>query len=312
MEVGGDVKTILLVDAKNALWRAESAMSSLSANGKPTGGIHGFLSILLRVVEEYEPKRTVVCWDDWKNGPASRRKLSANYKVRPDNPSQERELAYKRVATQSQDLMRFFSALDVKQAWAPTWEADDVMGTLAKRYGEKKRPVVIFTGDRDLLQCIDKRTTVLRPVSGGELQEENEKTVFETFGVKVSQFIAYKALVGDSSDGYAGVKGIGEKSATAILQKFHDVREVLYNHDKPEWAPLNKRWADLIKANKDELLVCQRLATINCAAPLKFLPRKKDFKAAMKMLNSWQMREMLVKFSKLKLLAWGGTNAVTS
>lgn len=295
------MKTYLLVDGKNLLWRAESAMSALSSFGRPTGGMHGFLSMLLRVVDRFKADRLVICWDDWKNGPAARKRISPDYKKRDASPQMKkaRDEISERVALQQRQLMDLFKALDVKQARSPEWEADDVMGTLARRYGKTDR-VLILTGDQDLLQCVSKNVTVLRPQPAGEFKEETPESVFEGFGVKVSQFIEYKALIGDSSDGYKGVPGIGAKGAASLLAKSGNARDAVAfargNND-----PVVKK----LVAHYGEFEMCKQLATINVRAPLKFLKREKDDRAVVRQLKQLEMRQLLNAFSNLKALAWG-------
>ena len=299
----------LLIDAKNLLWRSESAMPTLQANGFPTGGIHGSLNALVRVVEEYHPSKLVVCWDDWESGPKARRTVSVTYKARDVKPDPRRDEAAKRVRQQMTAIIDFFAAMDVKQARSPEWEADDVMGTLAKRYASKGKKVLVLTGDRDLLQCVTDSVTVLRPQSDGSFKEETPESVKEGFGVTVEQFIDYKAIVGDSSDGYAGCPGIGEKGAVALLGVFGSVEKVLNaakRNDLWKAQGLKERMAGLLTQHEAAVLTCQKLATINVDAPLVFVKRKRDFRAAMGMLNKWQLKVMLSQFSKLKSLAWRG------
>lgn len=296
----------LLVDGKNLLWRAEAAMSSLNARGMNTGGLFGFFNILLRVVDAHNPTKLVLCWDDWEAGPAVRKSILKSYKDHgPPNP--ERVESQKRVREQMFSLMEFFSALDVKQARAPRWEADDVMGTLAKRYGVVgDEKVLIFTGDRDLLQCITSDVTVLRPMSDGTFKEETEATVQEAYGVSVKQLIDFKALTGDASDGYKGCPGIGEKSAARILQAHGGLRPAIARSSDDSWGELPERWAKLLQEHELAVLDCAKLATINVDVELDFVKRKRDFKKAMGLLHKWQMKSLLPQFSKFKRLAWRG------
>lgn len=297
----------LLVDAKNLLWRAEAAMGQLAVNGKATGGVHGFLTVLLRVTEMYRPK-VVICWDDWKHGPAARRAVDANYKVREPEVTKEREDALKRVQDQQNMLITLFKLLGVKQVRSPKWEADDVMGTLAKRYGERGR-VLIFTGDRDLFQCITPSVQVLRPATGGGFEDVTHQNIHKEYGVNADQWVEYKALVGDPSDGYKGCPGIGDKGAHDILHAFGTIAKAVHAAEKtPEFwvndAKLKPRLAKLLIEGADDIERCRKLATINTDAPLKFLKREPDARKAMGLLAKWQMKQLLTQFSKLKALAW--------
>lgn len=302
------MSNLLLVDAKNLLWRTEAAMGQLAANGKATGGIHGFLTILLRVAEMYRPK-VIICWDDWKHGPAARRKVDANYKVREPETTKEREDALKRVQEQQSGLITIFKLLGVKQARSPMWEADDVMGTLAHRYDAKGWRVIIFTGDRDLLQCITKNVQVLRPTLGGSFDDVTHQNIHKGYGLNADQWIDYKALVGDASDGYKGCPGIGDKGAHDILHAFGTIEKAVHVAQKaPEFwtdnAKLKPRLAKLLIEGSEDIERCRKLATINTAAPLKFLKREQDYRKAMGLLAKWQMKQLLTQFSKLKALTW--------
>lgn len=298
------MKTKMLVDAKNLLWRAESAMGDLvTKSGIPTGATHGFLTMLLRVVAEHPAEETIICWDDWKAGPKNRRAIYPGYKARTAEATEARKESAERVWTQQAGLMRLFKALGVRQARSPGWEADDVMGTLATRYGDTFR-VNILTGDRDLLQCVNENVSMLRPRQNGDITVMTPKLVHEEFGVLPSKFVDYKAIVGDPGDGYPGCPGIGEKGAAELLQKWGSLNEVLSNLSlaksfKP--AHLKK-----LTANVDLVRTCEKLATIETNAPLKWLSLKPSKKTALKLLHSWEMSKLLTQFHRLKAL--GGTH----
>jgi DNA polymerase I len=296
--------TFLLVDGRNLLWRAESAMSDLSFKGRPTGGIHGFLSILLRLQDEYQPTHTVICWDDWKAGPAERRKISKSYKHREPDP--DREEAHRRVEEQQTDLLNLFMLLGVRQVRSSGWEADDVMGTLAREAHEDGARVRIFTGDRDLFQCVrGTDVTVVRTLKDGSFEEVTEKAVFDQYGVTVAQFVDFKALVGDPGDGYKGCPGIGEKTAAALLQK-HGELDAVYLLGEPsrEGLGIPDRFWKVLADNKQAVLECRKLATINTKAPLRYVKRHPDKRACMQFLTRLGMVKLLTQFDKIQKLAW--------
>jgi len=294
------MKTKLLVDAKNLLWRAESAMGDLvTKNGIPTGATHGFLTMLLRVVVEHPADETIICWDDWKAGPRNRRAIYPGYKARTAEATEARKESTDRVWTQQKGLHALFRALGVRQARAPGWEADDVMGTLATRYGDTFR-VNILTGDRDLLQCVTDNVSMLRPRQNGDITVMTPKLVHEEFGVLPKRFIDYKAIVGDPGDGYPGCPGIGEKGAAELLQKWGSLDQILTHLSlvksfKPDHLKKLTAHVDLVRT-------CEKLATIETNAPLKWLTLKPSKKEALKLLHSWEMNKLLTQFHRLKAL----------
>jgi len=299
---------LLLVDARNLLWRAESTMGALTnASGKPTGALHGFLTILLRVAGEFRPDRVVICWDDWKRGPRVRKAIYPLYKSGRQNEevTEERKLAYERVREQQFDLVKLFKHLNVSQARSPGWEADDVMATLARKW---KGTAYIFTGDRDLLQCVtrsplDARSHavhVLRPTGEGAVDTYHASRVFDEFGVTVSQFADYKALVGDSSDGYPGCPGIGPKTAVALLRDFGSLKAILA---APAPAlSLTPKLKEKLDTNLDLVKACAEIAKVNDDAPLKYIRRRPDSKKALGLLGAWQLRQVLTHIGKLRRL----------
>lgn len=304
------MKSVLLVDAKNLMWRAASVMGELRGReGVPTGAIHGFFTVLTRVVEEFpHGTKVIVCWDCWKKGPSARRKMVETYKRAPKKPDKVREETFRQVTAQQVWLRQILSHLDVKQVRSPGWEADDVMGTLALGLQEKYEPV-IFTGDRDLYQCISKKVRLFRPMNDGTIEEVTSKNVEERFGVSVRQFVCFKSLVGDSGDNIDGCPGIGEKTAAKLLGGIDGTVSDLIHLAEQKRDFLKKpldRWELKLVENKKAILDSKKLALINVKAPLKFLKRKPDPRKAKKLLAKWKMMWLLSRFSKLSRLGWSG------
>ena len=287
----------LLVDAKNLLWRSASVMK-LSAGDTKTGGTFGFLKGLIRVHELFGGK-IIVCWDDWENGPKARKDIYPAYKKRREaDPAREKMV--KEIVQQMGDLRTFLAALGVRQTRSLNWEADDVMATLARKLDGK---VVIYTGDKDLLQCISGKVTVARPMPNGDIDEYDNEKFRKEFLVTVGQYVDYKALVGDSSDNIPGCKGIGPKSAVEIINIYDNVEHAVAAAMGKGWK-LTPRWARLLMMNRDEIAMSKRLSAVN--ANVKLLNRfgEKDFKAAKKLLMKYRMSSLLTKFDKLKQLTW--------
>ncbi len=216
------VVDVLLIDGKHTLWRSADAFKELWITGPDgeriqTGAMFGFLSIVTRVKELFARKDSpvVVCWE---GGPLKRRKMYAGYKDRNKDGRLvpiERLQLMEAVAAQQSRLQAFVAALGVPQAHSAGWEADDVLGTLAERW-KRMGKVGIFTGDRDLLQCLDPKVCVIRPEKG-EFTVETVDTLREKLKMTPAAYVYAKALAGDHSDCIPGVKGIGPKTAFRVI-----------------------------------------------------------------------------------------------
>lgn len=288
---------LLLVDGKHALWRAADVHQELSveaADGSKmdTGAIYGFLKILCRVHEEYNPIMTVICWDDWQSGPAVRRAMFAGYKDKGDFDSLPvpQQMLIKSMGKQQPVLMGLMDLMGIRQAYSPGWEADDVLGTLAARYSPAN--TVILTGDRDLLQCVSDHVTVVRPGTGdnkGQFIPETPEKVAMEWGVGPERFVELKALAGDSGDRIPGARGIGKKMAAKILDVFPTAEEAVKAAEAgPEaWPkPLTESMRGKVKASADDVRLSHRLAKINIEAPLKFRARAR---------NQQRVQDLLIK-----------------
>jgi DNA polymerase-1 len=157
-------------------------------------------------------------------------------------------------------------ALGIAAADSEGYEADDVIGTLAQRAQKSEIQVEIFTGDKDALQLIDKYVSVVAPQKGiSETETFDEKKVKDKYGITPGQIADWKALKGDSSDNIPGIPGIGEKTATALLQTFHNLDHLLKNVDKVE----NQKLKEKIQNNLESAVLSKKLATIVTDVPLK-------------------------------------------
>ena len=295
----------LLVDAKNTLWRAASVMQ-LSGGGFKTGGTFGFMKMLLRAHDELGGK-VIICWDDWEKGPAVRKSMYADYKLR--NYDAERKALVEEITAQAVDLRTLLACLGVRQTRAVGWEADDVMATLARKLTkDHSNNVVIYTGDKDLFQCITGFVTVARPRTNGNIDEYNSNLFTSEFGIPVQQYVDYKALVGDDSDNIPGCKGVGPVAAVAMLRAYPSVESIL--HAAPAtrvWTELNltPRWANLVQASKENIVLSKKLAKVNDNVELRSRIGYPDDKAAKKILSKYQMSSLLLQFARLKELRWG-------
>jgi len=248
------VGKLILIDGNAILHRAFHALPPLTTKrGEPINAVYGLISMLLRVIADLKPTHIAVCFDEKE--PTFRHKEFAPYQAQ--RPAMADELS-----GQFEKARRVIEAFGIPIYSKSGFEADDVIGTLA---GEAKEDVVVVTGDKDILQLVGGRVKVYLPIAGlssAKLMGEDE--VKEKLGVFPKQVADYKALVGDPSDNYPGVAGIGPKTTTSLLEKYKDL-DGIYAHLE-EISPSVR---DKLIKGKDEAKLSLRLATIVKDVPVK-------------------------------------------
>ena len=211
------MKKFLIIDGSSIFYRAFYAMPTLTApNGVPTGALTGFANILLKVLREQSPDLIAVALDTAKK--TFRNEIFSEYKATrqsmPDDLSAQLPL-----------LKEFIDVLGIKSCAANGYEADDIIGMLTAQACENFS-VDILTGDRDALQLINATTNVLLNKKTS-VERYDEKKFFDEYGFAPALLVDFKGLSGDTSDNIPGVKGIGAKSATSLIQTFGTVENVL-------------------------------------------------------------------------------------
>ena len=220
-------ETLYLLDGHALAYRAYFALIASGSrfqtrSGEPTAGIYGFTNILLRILEQEKPHYLAVAFD---TGKTFRNETYPNYKATRAKMPED-------LVPQIARIRQVVDAFNIPRLEQEGWEADDVLGSIARQAVEKGMGVKIITGDRDLLQLVDKRIVV--NLSGSKLSEAKdytEITVLAEFGVLPSQYVDYKALIGDKSDNIPGVRGIGEKTALTIMDDHPSLDEIYANLD---------------------------------------------------------------------------------
>lgn len=260
------MKKIVLIDGHSILNRAFFGVPDLTnAEGIHTNAVYGFLNILFKILDEEEPDYLTVAFD--VHAPTFRHKMYAEYKGTRKPMAEE-------LRQQVPLLKEMLSAMGVTIAEKEGYEADDILGTIAKRAEEKGLRVSLVSGDRDLLQLATERILVRIPKTkrtGTEIEDYYAKDVLERYQVTPVQFIDVKALMGDASDNIPGVPGIGEKTATNLIVTYGSM-ENAYAHleeIKPNRAKEN------LRAHYDLALLSKKLAVIDVNAPVEY-----DFDAA--------------------------------
>ena len=252
---------IVLIDGHSIINRAFYGVPDLTnKDGLHTNGIFGFVNILFKILEEEKPDYLTVAFD--VKHPTFRHEMFSEYKgTRKGMPQELHE--------QVPVLKDLLSAMGIKVMELPGYEADDLLGTVAKRSEEKGMDVLVVSGDRDLLQIVTDQIRVCIPKTKRgttEYEMYYTKDVQEKYGLLPLQIIELKALMGDSSDNIPGVPGIGEKTATAILQQFENV-ENAHAHLE-EIKP--KRAKENLEAYYDMAIMSKKLATIETNAPYEY------------------------------------------
>jgi DNA polymerase I len=251
------MQKLLLIDGNAILHRAYHAYPDLTnGEGQPVNAVYGFFTMLLNVIHEQNPTHLVVCFD--RSKPTIRQSMYAGYHA-------HRPQMADGLASQIALIDELLNRMGAHIAALDGYEGDDLIGTIATHAvaEHKDMEVVIVTGDRDMLQLVNSHARVLMPVVGiTKTVLFDEAKVEEKYGVKPAQFIDYKALIGDASDGYPGVTGIGPKTAAQLLQKY-ETFENLYQHV----SELPEKQALMLATDAEQAALAKKLATIITDAP---------------------------------------------
>lgn len=275
MEADKSKKIFMVIDGSAIIHRAYHAMPAFTTQGgTPTGAVFGFFSMLLKLIQEIKPAYIAVAFD--RAAPTFRQKLYVGYQAQRPSVSDD-------LAGQFEIVREILADIGIPVYEVDGFEADDVIGTIAGRlkfemFREAKLPsaernskfeIIIVTGDRDMLQLIDSDTKVLMPVKGiSEVMLFDRARVEEKYGVKPEQIIDYKALIGDASDNYPGVAGVGPKTAASLLSKYGSFEEV-YNHIS-KIEKNNKSLAEKLANGAEQAALAKKLATLDCNVPFIF------------------------------------------
>lgn len=252
---------ILLIDGHSILNRAFYGLPDLTnSEGKHTGAVYGFLNILFRILEEEKPDYLTVAFD--LHAPTFRHKIYDAYKgTRKAMPEELRE--------QVPLMKEMLTAMGIRIVTMEGYEADDLLGTLARRSEAEGMDVTILSGDRDLLQLATEKVLIRLPkTTKGKtvIEDYHAQQVLEKYQVTPPQIIELKALMGDSSDNIPGIPGVGEKTATKMVVEFGTI-ENAYAHLE-EVKPNKAR--ESLRLHYDMASLSKTLATINTDSPLEF------------------------------------------
>lgn len=292
---------LLLVDTNSLLNRAYYALAGRSnmkaPDGTPTGALYPFLNMIFQYIDMYEPTYMAAAFD--LPGETFRHREYEEYKAgrrpMPDDLALQFPIA--------RDLL---DALGFVTVAVEEYEADDIVGTLAREGEEANLDVIILSGDRDLFQLIGPRTCVQflsSSKSGPQSQQITEEKLLERYGITPGQWVDVKALMGDSSDNIPGIKGVGEKTALKLIKEYNSAAEV-FNHLDEQKGALKKN----LEAGKSDAIVSYELSQIEreVGIPEEMDPLRrsgadfKDNKALAALFSQLGFRSYFERFPELQ------------
>ncbi|NPV47821.1 MAG: DNA polymerase I [Armatimonadetes bacterium] len=250
-------KKLVLIDGHSLIHRGYHALPPLStSHGQPTNAVYGFVQMILPLLEAEKPDQVLVAFDP--PGPTFRSEMDASYKA--NRAEMEPELA-----SQMELTRELVEALGLARLEVAGYEADDVIGTVARQAAERGDEVLIVSGDRDLVQLVGPRVRVLATLRGvKETKTYDEASVREEYGVGPEQLADVKALAGDPSDNIPGVPGIGPVGAANLIREFGDLETVLAHLDGIKRESLRER----LREHQELARLSKELARIRCDVPL--------------------------------------------
>ena len=284
------MEKLFIIDGNSILNRAfYGTMSSKlmqTPDGTYTNAVYGFLAILFKELEDVKPEYLVVSFD--VKAPTKRHELYKEYKgTRKGMPDE--------LASQMPLIKRVLTAMNIKIIEKEGYEADDILGTLAK-YGESQGlEVILLTGDRDSFQLATDKTIIRIPhTKQGKTETEDfdRNKILEVYGVEPKALIEVKGLMGDSSDNIPGVSGIGEKTALGLIKEYGNI-DNLYKNIEDGNPNIKGKTREKLEAGKEMAFLSRTLGTINVDSPIE--KNLEDFK-----YKEWNKEEVLKIFQELR------------
>ncbi|MBN3534619.1 5'-3' exonuclease [Mycoplasma procyoni] len=252
---------ILLVDGNLLLFRSyfgafDATKVLSSSDGKvPTFAINTFMNGIISALNFTEATHLYIAFDSKEKTPRHEKleDYKAGRKAAPDD-----------LWIQYEWIKKLLENLGLVYQNIPTFEADDLVGTLAKRFSNQNHEVIVFSQDKDLLQLVDQNISVLIK-KGGDFEYKNINNFFENEGIMPHQVPDYKGIAGDTSDNLKGVIGIGEKGAKKLLNDFLSLENIYLNLDK-----LSPKISQKLTESKENAFLCKEIATLNLEAPIDY------------------------------------------
>lgn len=277
-------KSLYLIDGSSYIFRAYYGIRQFlsTSKGFPTNALYGFINMLQKVVKDEKPDYLVVTFDSKEK--TFRHEMYADYKANREAPPED-------LAKQFPYFEPLVQAFNIHSVRVPGYEADDIMGTLAKKGAEEGLQVVIVSGDKDMMQLIGPDIRMLDTMKNKWFDIEGVK---EKFGVPPDLVIEVMGLMGDSSDHIPGVKGVGPKTATELIRKFGSIEKVYERIDEVDKQKLREK----LVQDKEMALLSRQLVTINTSMELEF--NLEDLK--LKPSNNTELKKLFSEFEFSSLL----------
>lgn len=250
---------VVLIDGHSIAFRAFYALPLLSnSSGLYTNAVYGFTMMLLKVLEEEKPTHALVAFDAGKT--TFRHESFQDYKGKREKTPGE-------MTEQIPLIKELLDAFGIRHFEMNQYEADDIIGTLAKEAEKRQWETLIVSGDKDMLQLVNEQVHVLLPKKGvTDAVHYDIQAIQERYGLSPKQIIDLKGLMGDASDNIPGIPGVGEKTALKLLAQFGSVEEVVQRVDEISGKKLQEK----VREYADQALLSKRLATIYTDVPLPF------------------------------------------
>ena len=277
-------KSLYLIDGSSYIFRAYYGIRQFlsTSKGFPTNALYGFINMLQKVVKDEKPDYLAVTFDSKEK--TFRHEMYADYKANREAPPED-------LAKQFPYFEPLVQAFNIHSVRVPGYEADDIMGTLAKKGAEEGLQVVIVSGDKDMMQLIGPNIRMLDTMKNKWFDIEG---VEEKFGVPPDRVVEVMGLMGDSSDHIPGVKGVGPKTATELIRKFGSIEELYERIDEVDKQKLREK----LVQDKEMALLSRQLVTINSSMELEF--KLEDLK--LKPSNITELKKLFSEFEFSSLL----------
>jgi DNA polymerase-1 len=281
-------RVLYLIDGSSYIFRAYHAIRSLSTSkGSPTNAIYGFTSMIFKFLKDYSPEYLGIVFDS--KGKTFRDEIYPLYKANRDEAPDDFKI-------QVPKIFEMVDSLGIPQVQIEGYEADDIMGTIAKEMEEKGISVVLVTGDKDFCQLVSEKVTLIDTMRD---KKTGIKEVIQRFGVPPESVIDVFALSGDATDNIPGVRGVGEKTASELIGKFRTIESLYENLNE-----LPQRQRDLLEANKESAILSKRLVTMETSIPMSVSLEGFEYKG----FNKEKLREIFEELEFKSLLRELGDN----
>ncbi len=286
---------VVLIDANSLIHRVYHALPRLTDfQGRPTNAIYGLSNILLRFLKEYKPDYIFALYD--RPEPTLRHQVFKEYKAQRPKASDDLKI-------QIGLSKKIFLGFNIPIIEKSGYEADDLIASLKERFKPFAKEIVILTGDLDTLQLVDEKTRIFTMKKGiSEMKIYDIEEVRNKFGILPEKVPDFKALVGDKSDNIPGVPGIGEKTASLLINKFGDLEKIIEEAEKGKLEP---SFRSKILENKERLLFFKNIVTLRKDISFDFEPEKMKYEGydeerLIKIFEEFSFKSLIERFKKEK------------